>query len=429
MNREPGGQKPHSERVEPSEQARQSEQAKQPESRKNAVSKIAKTLLEQEIPSAGFQSSVAGASAAGSPASGSPSFDSGGPSSSESASGASVGSGSGSGAPAEPRKVKRISRTMLEIDKRGLAAAEKAILDEPGVGSSSHDVTSKGFQPDNAATKSSEGSSGESSNPMSGRYVAKTMLDHSVLLQAVSKSADKMELKAAAIAKERALNPVQPIEPIAADGKVAKCSWSWPDSSNSKERYRACGVCQAAIYDFDGIEREQAAAMVFQRENLKRPKFYLRSDGKFMTRGCPREVARKVQLFSMSALAVVSVLSAILVMILMSQSSQIEPVSSSVSGAGPGVSGGQPLTQPSPSSVSSSASPGSAATAASPSTSAAASSAIPPISASVAPGWVHYENGKITRGPAVGGEPVPARIPASGAASEANEPLWQDTSK
>ncbi|HEY9731733.1 MAG TPA: hypothetical protein V6C89_07465 [Drouetiella sp.] len=306
------------------------------------------------------------------------------------------------------RKLKRVSRTMLELDIEALAEAAAA---------------------SNEAAPTA-------------RYVAKTMLDHSMLFKAVSKSADVMEQKAAEVAKERALAPVELHEPIAPDGKVANCQWAWPNSLSGKERYRACGVCQAAVYDFDGWEREQAEALIFQRENLKRPKFFIRDDGKFMTRKCPREVARKMRLLTASLLAFVSILSA-LVLMFMAQTSKMEVVSTTSSLS----SGHQHDTDNAGRSA--------------PVTSGEASPAIPSMtSASVAPGWVHYENGKVTRGPvsasdqsdgasgqqagAAAGQAGTAagqqagagsvqqagqQTPVNVAAPEASEPAWQDTSK
>ncbi|RTL40612.1 MAG: hypothetical protein EKK48_15235 [Candidatus Melainabacteria bacterium] len=257
----------------------------------------------------------------------------------------------------------------------------------------------------------------------SARYVAKTMLDHSLLFQAVSQSANRLEHKAAEIAKERAQEPVELIEPIVADGKVSGCKWSWTDASNRKERYRACGVCQTAIYDFEGLEQEPAAAIVFQRENLKKPKFYLRTDGKFMTRQCPREVSRKLRMISLSVLGVISLLSAILLMVLLGQSSKIQPVTSispDESGANSSIRSNQSsavISKENSSTISNGTSSPNGVL--SPST----------TSTTVPPGMFHYENGKVTRGAMPTSAQEAPSAPSNAGAPGESEPMWQDTSK
>lgn len=368
---------------------------------KKSNRRVAKTLLEQVVPSPDRHDLEKADS---------------------SSSGMSPGyaSANDSNTSVSPRKFKRISRTMMELDVQGLV--EKAALTAPS--------TSPGepaTQPGEPVTSPGEPAT-QPINPVMQpakpvRYVAKTMLDHSLLFQAVSQSANRLEHKAAEIAKERAQEPVELIEPIVADGKVSGCKWSWTDASNRKERYRACGVCQTAIYDFEGLEQEQAAAIVFQRENLKKPKFYLRTDGKFMTRQCPREVSRKLRMISLSVLGVISLLSAILLMVLLGQSSKIQPVTS----ISPDESGANSSIRSNQSSAviskenSSTTSNG---------TSSPNGVLLPSTtSTTVPPGMFHYENGKVTRGAMPPSAKEAPSAPSNAGGPGESEPMWQDTSK
>lgn len=309
--------------------------------------KVAKTLLEQKSPSASLQPG---------------------------------GSAPVPGAPLEaPRKFKKISRTMLEIDVE--SAAQDMLLHTNVDSPEPQDSISDRRKPSQAGRE---------------RFVARTMIDHSMLFQAVSKSNIKMEQKAAEEAIERAKNPVERIEPIVADRKVGKCQWSWPDPFYGKERYRACAICQAGVYDFEGLEREQAEAIVFKRENSKKPKFYARSDGKFMIRDCPKAVARRMQILTLSALAIGFVASLIIAMILMAQPPDLDNTAVPLDAVKIDVD--------------------------KPSTSE---------STTLAPGMAHYENGKITRNPIHASEQPDSTTtaPSSNAVPDKGDQMWQDASK
>lgn len=298
------------------------------------------------------------------------------------------------------RKFKRISRTMLEVDIDMQDMLLHTNVDKP--------------EPLNAAPTSPK-----PRQIQAERFVAKTMLDHSMLFQAVSNSNVKLEKKAAEEAAERAKNPVEMIEPIAADRKVGKCPWSWPDPFYGKDRCRACAICQAGVYDFTGFEREQAEALVFKRENSKKPKFYGRSDGKFMTRDCPKVVARKMQILSLSALAIGFVASLIIALILMppspapdldrtvaSQGTDKTDVDKSSTSTSAGIT---------TSGVSSDLEPGAAS--------------VSTVTTTLAPGMAHYENGKITRNPIQSTEQPATTAPSNVALPDASDQGWQDATK
>ncbi|MBS1952614.1 MAG: hypothetical protein JST89_00365 [Cyanobacteria bacterium SZAS-4] len=341
--------------------------------------KVAKTLLEQKNPSANLQSG---------------------------SSTPVVGAASDA-----QRKFKKISRTMLEID---IEMAAQDMLLHTNV--------------DNAESPNSVPKPANPRQAPSERFVAKTMLDHSMLFQAVSKSNMKMEQKAAEEAIERAKNPVEIVAPIVADRKVGNCQWSWADPYYGKERYRACAVCQAGVYDFTGLDREQAESIVFKRENSKKPKFYARNDGKFMIRECPKVAARKMQVLSLSALALGFIVSLIIALILVppapapdlghtatspgAGTADVDKSSASSSGGSSDESG--------PSSVESGAATDGTSD----------ESPLSTETTTLAPGFAHYENGKITRHSVRPSEqPATTTAPSNVALPDANEQGWQDATK
>ncbi len=122
--------------------------------------------------------------------------------------------------------------------------------------------------------------------------VAKTMLDHDMMAQAVSKSFVLKESRVKDIIKEKAKEPVKTIVPVDCEKKALTCKFTWAEN-DPRERFKHCTICQAAVYNFSGLEMPEAEVIIFQRENLKKFTLYKREDGKFMTRDCPRQVKKK----------------------------------------------------------------------------------------------------------------------------------------
>lgn len=148
------------------------------------------------------------------------------------------------------------------------------------------------------------------------QYVAKTMLDQSVLMDVSSRFQAKRDAKAAELAALKALEPVKPFEPIVADKVVSRCPWAW-ENAEPTERFRVCTKCQAQVYNFEGLEIEEAEAIIFKRENRKHAALYKRADGKFMTSDCPTAIKarrdRTMMIMVGSALVVAAV---VLIMLL-----------------------------------------------------------------------------------------------------------------
>lgn len=125
-------------------------------------------------------------------------------------------------------------------------------------------------------------------------FVCKTMLDHSVLFDTVARTKAKMDAKAMEKIKERLLEPVKPFVPIVCDRKATVCAFKW-DDPEPRERFKICSLCQTPVYNLQDLELPEAEAIIFQRENIKKPVLYKRADGKYMTRDCPREAMRRQQ--------------------------------------------------------------------------------------------------------------------------------------
>lgn len=123
--------------------------------------------------------------------------------------------------------------------------------------------------------------------------VAKTLLDHNVIIETQSRSAERQKERLEQEISKRQLEPTKIIEPITAKRKASgSCPFSWSEG-NARERFKYCSNCQANIYNFDGLEQEEAEALVFKRENRDKFVLYGRADGKFMTSDCPVAVSKR----------------------------------------------------------------------------------------------------------------------------------------
>ncbi|HEY9730799.1 MAG TPA: hypothetical protein V6C89_02740 [Drouetiella sp.] len=149
------------------------------------------------------------------------------------------------------------------------------------------------------------------------QLVAKTRLDHDILLQAVSESKVREEARVAAMMVEKAKEPPKPpLDQVKADKSASNCPFVW-EETNSKDKYRYCSKCQTAIYNFDGMERPEAEALIFNRENRNKFTLYGRKDGKFMTVDCPVEARRRKNLMLSAVAGLALLVGAVAVMMLM----------------------------------------------------------------------------------------------------------------
>ncbi len=150
----------------------------------------------------------------------------------------------------------------------------------------------------------------------SERYVAKTMLDLQVLSSALEKSAEKKKIRAAELALEKSNEPVKEFHQVDSKKMATPCSFIWSESS-SKDRVRACSQCRTQVYDFTGMELDDAEALIFKQESVKKATLFKRADGKFMTKNCPLQAQRKRNLFLLCIFGALVMLSAVAVLIMM----------------------------------------------------------------------------------------------------------------
>ncbi len=160
--------------------------------------------------------------------------------------------------------------------------------------------------------------------PKRQQFVAKTMLDHSILWDTVSKFEAKMEERVAEQLLERANEPIKPFIAIVCKKQATPCAFIW-DATETKERFRYCDLCKTPVYNFAGLEQPEADELIFQRENRRNATLYKRADGKYMTVNCPVEVKRKRDMIYMSVGGVFLAIAAIAIMVLMPRPPKPEP--------------------------------------------------------------------------------------------------------
>lgn len=169
-----------------------------------------------------------------------------------------------------------------------------------------------------------EKESAGAAKPKRQQFVAKTMLDHSILWDTVSKFEAKMEERVAEQLLERANEPVKPFIAIVCKKQATPCAFNW-EGSETKERFRYCDLCKTPVYNFAGLEQPEADELIFQRENRRNATLYKRADGKYMTVNCPVEVKRKRDMIYMSVGGVFLAIAAIAIMVLMPRPPKPEP--------------------------------------------------------------------------------------------------------
>ena len=198
----------------------------------------------------------------------------------------------------------------------------------------------------------------ESAEPILRResFVAKTMLDHELILNQLSESMQRLEAvqRKEIEEKERELASQPVKERIPIDNfKMAKpCQWQWEDDGFN-DPFRYCGLCKQVVYNFDDVDKPEAMALIYQRENQEKPHLFKRTDGKFMTADCPIAVQRH-RFFTMTGMAVGGIFLFLLLLgLLMPKEApapavnQEETVQTEFSGGGGGAAPAeQPSSQP-----------------------------------------------------------------------------------
>jgi len=131
------------------------------------------------------------------------------------------------------------------------------------------------------------------------RYIARTMLDHSILFDQLSKSQHHAQEKAEEEARERLNEPFKPFIPIECKKEALPCPFTW-DPTYAKEKYRYCDNCQRPVYNFAGLEIAEAEAIILKAENRAKFTLFKRTDGLYMTGDCPVAVKKRSDTILMS---------------------------------------------------------------------------------------------------------------------------------
>jgi hypothetical protein len=94
---------------------------------------------------------------------------------------------------------------------------------------------------------------------------------------------------------------------------ASPCSASW-EEMRGNDRVRFCNHCRLHVYNLSSMSRQEALALVAQKEERLCVQFYRRSDGTVITRDCPvglrtaRRAAKHAGLFLITGMAAVLML-------------------------------------------------------------------------------------------------------------------------
>ncbi len=155
-------------------------------------------------------------------------------------------------------------------------------------------------------------------------YVPKTMLDKELIFAQLSVSLERSEK----IAEEkRATEPPRQFQGIENFKVIAKCPWRW-DDPYAKDRVAVCQKCALHVYNFEGLELPEAERLIYQRENIEKPKLFKRPDGKFMTRTCPIAAREKRSVPIMIGVGTVLIVGMIFILVAVMQAAKNQHLSS-----------------------------------------------------------------------------------------------------
>jgi hypothetical protein len=69
------------------------------------------------------------------------------------------------------------------------------------------------------------------------------------------------------------------------------CPASW-DRMTGDDRVRYCGLCRLNVYNLSSMTRDEADALIRQKEGRLCVRFYRRADGTVLTRACPQALTK-----------------------------------------------------------------------------------------------------------------------------------------
>lgn len=235
-------------------------------------------------------------------------------------------------APLEPRKPQQTSQKLAGLIEKGPLETRKVpkTMIDPSASKNKDKAQLQEISPASpiklskskvARTKLFKDAPGSSKVKRARRgsqeFVAKTLLDHSVIIETQSRFGERQKERLEQEISKRAMEPAKIYEPIKPQKKASpSCPFSWTEEK-SKERFKYCSTCQANIYNFDGLEPEEAEALVFKRENREKFVLYGRADGKFMTSDCPtvkKNLYKTITLVSVSLAAIACIIALLILM-------------------------------------------------------------------------------------------------------------------
>jgi hypothetical protein len=73
---------------------------------------------------------------------------------------------------------------------------------------------------------------------------------------------------------------------------ASPCNASW-DEMHGDERVRFCGQCSKHVYNLSAMSAEEAATLVYLKEDELCVRFFRRRDGTFLTSDCPAGARRQ----------------------------------------------------------------------------------------------------------------------------------------
>src|SRR4051812_41217164 len=87
---------------------------------------------------------------------------------------------------------------------------------------------------------------------------------------------------------------------------AAPCSADWAKMSGD-ERVRACGDCKKNVYNLSDMTRDEAQALIVEKEGKLCVRFFRRHDGTILVKDCPVGVKRRRRRVMMVAGAAVTI--------------------------------------------------------------------------------------------------------------------------
>ena len=102
------------------------------------------------------------------------------------------------------------------------------------------------------------------------------------------------------------------------------CRVSW-DGMTGDERVRACGDCKKSVYNISNLTRDEAHALIVEKEGKLCVRYYQRHDGTILLKDCSVGVGRKRKR-TMVAAGVAALLAGVGGYLVLSKHEAVEPV-------------------------------------------------------------------------------------------------------